>query len=95
MNGEGTLVYHPTKESMIGKNIFADEVSCYECHESFNAEKEILKSEGIGYSSYISPAGEDSDVDTALELWKEIEQVSLGMLDIGNQPNCIPGSKRV
>jgi signal transduction histidine kinase len=59
MNGEGTLVYHPTREGMIGKNIFADEVSCYECHESFNAEKEILKSAGIGYSSYISPAGED------------------------------------
>jgi signal transduction histidine kinase len=59
MNDEGTLVYHPTKEGMIGKNIFSDEVSCYECHESFNAEKEILKSAGIGYSSYISPAGED------------------------------------
>jgi signal transduction histidine kinase len=59
MNREGTLVYHPTRESMIGKNIFSDEVSCFECHKSFNAEKEILKSEGIGYSSYISPAGED------------------------------------
>jgi signal transduction histidine kinase len=59
MNDRGTLVYHPTKSDMVGKNIFKHDNYCYQCHTSFNAEKEILNSPNVGFSSYIAPYGED------------------------------------
>jgi signal transduction histidine kinase len=59
MNGSGTLMYHPTESGMIGKNIYHHDEHCYECHKSFNVEKEILASSDVGFSSYVAPYGED------------------------------------
>ncbi|NOZ84134.1 MAG: hypothetical protein GXP60_04915 [Epsilonproteobacteria bacterium] len=59
MDGYGTLLYHPTKPGMIGRNIYRADKLCYKCHESFKAEKEILNARDIGYKTYIAPYGED------------------------------------
>jgi PAS domain S-box-containing protein len=59
MDGKGTLLYHPTQPQMVGKNIYAADKSCFQCHESFDVEKRILQSEDIGFSAYIAPYGED------------------------------------
>ncbi len=59
MDSQGTLVYHPMRSDMIGKNIFSDDETCYECHTSFNTEIQILASYDVGFSSYIDPHGED------------------------------------
>jgi PAS domain S-box-containing protein len=59
MDGKGTLLYHPTQPQMVGKNIFAADRSCFQCHESFDVEKRILRSEDIGFSAYVAPYGED------------------------------------
>ncbi len=59
MNGNGTLLYHPTQTGMVGKNIYRADKTCFECHQSFDLEKKILGSDDKGYSSYIAPRGED------------------------------------
>ncbi|MGE5893926.1 MAG: ATP-binding protein [bacterium] len=59
MDGSGTLIYHPTQENMVGKNIYNADASCFECHSSFKTEAMILAAPDIGFSSYVSPRGED------------------------------------
>ena len=59
MDGNGTLLYHPTQPQMVGKNIYEADTSCFQCHESFDVEKKILKSEDVGFSAYVAPYGED------------------------------------
>jgi PAS domain S-box-containing protein len=59
MDSDGTLLYHPTQPKMVGKNLFEADKSCFQCHKSFDVEKEILQSGDIGFSSYIAPYGED------------------------------------
>ncbi len=59
MDANGTLLYHPTQPGMVGKNLFKAEKSCFNCHKSFDVEKNILESGDIGFSSYIAPYGED------------------------------------
>ncbi|MEJ2684965.1 MAG: PAS domain-containing protein [Candidatus Sulfobium sp.] len=59
MDSEGTLLYHPTQPEMVGRNLYKVDASCFKCHKSFDAEKKILESGDIGFSSYIAPYGED------------------------------------
>ncbi len=59
MDGKGTLLYHPTQPKMVGNNLFKAHKSCFNCHKSFDVEKQILSSGDIGFSSYIAPYGED------------------------------------
>lgn len=59
MDGDGTLLYHPTQPKMVGKNLYQADSSCFECHQSFEVEKKILESGELGFSSYIAPYGED------------------------------------
>ena len=59
MDGNGTLLYHPTQTNMVGKNIYRAGKDCFNCHKSFDLEKKILSSEDKGFSSYIAPQGED------------------------------------
>lgn len=59
MDTEGTLIYHPTMPEMVGRNILRHTDDCFECHSSFNAEKNILEAKDVGFRSYIAPYGED------------------------------------
>ena len=59
MNEAGTLLYHPSRPGMIGKNLYHASAACFNCHKSFNTERWILKSGRAGASSYIAPFGED------------------------------------
>lgn len=59
MDGNGTLLYHPTQPSMVGKNVNRADKSCTSCHTSFDVEEKILQSGDVGSSSYIAPYGED------------------------------------
>lgn len=59
MDSNGTLLFHPTQTSMVGKNLYDADSTCFECHTSFEVEKKILESGNIGFSSYIAPYGED------------------------------------
>jgi C4-dicarboxylate-specific signal transduction histidine kinase len=59
MDKDGTLLYHPTQPEMVGKNLHKADSSCFECHKSFEVEKQILKSGATGVQSYIAPFGED------------------------------------
>ncbi len=62
MDSDGTLVYHPTEPSMIGRNIFHADQHCLRCHTSFETEKQIIGTKTVGYSIYIAPKGEDKMV---------------------------------
>ncbi|MDA8082680.1 MAG: ATP-binding protein [Nitrospiraceae bacterium] len=73
MNGNGTLLYHPTEPSMVGKNIYKADKTCFECHQSFDLEKKILGSDEKGFSSYIAPRGEDKIIAFARA---QISQIS-------------------
>ncbi len=59
MNGDGTLLFHPTQPGMIGKNLYEVRSDCYGCHRSFATERWILGSGQTGESSYLAPMGED------------------------------------
>lgn len=59
MDASGTLIFHPSKSDMVGKNIYNAVDSCFNCHSSFKTEEMILSTPDIGFSSYVSPHGED------------------------------------
>jgi signal transduction histidine kinase len=59
MDGDGTLLYHPTQPEMVGKNLLRADASCFRCHKSFEAEKRILESGATGVQTYVAPFGED------------------------------------
>ncbi len=58
MDSEGTLLYHPTKPEMVGKNLYQTDKTCFQCHKSFNSEKIMIegREETSGY--YEAPGGE-------------------------------------
>jgi signal transduction histidine kinase len=59
MDADGTLLYHPTQPSMVGRNLYQSNLSCFQCHKSFDAEKRMIeeKSETVGF--YEAPGGEN------------------------------------
>jgi PAS domain S-box-containing protein len=59
MDSDGTLLYHPTKPEMVGKNLYQTDRSCFQCHKSFDTEKKMIegKTETFGY--YEAPGGEN------------------------------------
>ncbi len=59
MDGSGTLIYHPARPEMVGKNIHEANESCFECHTSFKTEAKILAAKDVGFAAYLSPQGED------------------------------------
>ena len=42
LNQQGYLLYHPTQEDMLMKNVFENQEPCLECHQKFEVEKEML-----------------------------------------------------
>lgn len=75
MNGNGTLLYHPTQTGMVGKNIYRADKTCFECHRSFDLEKKILGSDDKGFSSYIAPRGEDKIIAFARAKMSQISWI--------------------
>ncbi len=64
MDEKGTLLYHPTQPTMVGRNLHKTDSSCFRCHKSFEAEKKIIEGRGDYcsgdyYGRYVSPTGED------------------------------------
>ncbi|MBI5741201.1 MAG: Cache 3/Cache 2 fusion domain-containing protein [Nitrospirae bacterium] len=59
MDSKGDLLYHPTQSSMIGRNLYKTDTSCFKCHKSFDLEKKILEGKGDNYGKYVAPTGED------------------------------------
>lgn len=56
LNEDGTLLYHPSHPEMIWRNIFKNDGTCFQCHESFNNEKRMIKGE-IGTKEYFVRTG--------------------------------------
>ena len=42
LNQQGYLLYHPTQEDMLMKNVFESQEPCLTCHQKFEIEKEML-----------------------------------------------------
>ncbi len=59
MDGKGILLYHPTQQDMIGRNLYKTDVSCFKCHKTFDVEKRIIEGRGYYYGVYVAPSGED------------------------------------
>ncbi|MGA2192301.1 MAG: ATP-binding protein, partial [Nitrospirota bacterium] len=59
MDSHGTLVYHPSRPEMIGRNVARADKSCFACHKSFDAEKRMLEGSITEYGVYTAPMGED------------------------------------
>ncbi len=59
MDGNGTLLYHPTQPTMVGGNIYETDTTCLKCHLSFDLEKKIIEGNTGNYGRYIAPTGED------------------------------------
>jgi signal transduction histidine kinase len=59
MDSHGTLVFHPARPEMIGRNLTRADKSCFGCHKSFDAEKKILEGSLMEYGVYTTPMGED------------------------------------
>ena len=59
MDSEGTLLYHPTQPSMVGKNLYHSDTTCFQCHKSFKAEKEMIEGTSQTFSYYEAPGGKD------------------------------------
>jgi PAS domain S-box-containing protein len=59
MDSDGTLLYHPTQPQMLGKNLFHTDRSCFQCHRSFNAEKQMVEGKAETFGYYVAPGGED------------------------------------
>lgn len=59
MDSDGTLLYHPTQPQMLGKNLFHTDRSCFQCHRSFNAEKQMVEGKAETFGFYVAPGGEN------------------------------------
>jgi C4-dicarboxylate-specific signal transduction histidine kinase len=59
MDGNGNLLYHPTQPTMVGRNLYRTDTSCFQCHKSFDIEKKIIEGKGDFYGKYVAPTGED------------------------------------
>ena len=59
MDSDGTLLYHPTQPQMLGKNLFHTDQSCFQCHRSFNAEKQMVEGKAESFGYYVAPGGEN------------------------------------
>jgi PAS domain S-box-containing protein len=59
MDTDGTLLYHPTQPSMVGKNLFQADRSCFQCHRSFDAEKKMIQGKAEIFGYYEAPGGEN------------------------------------
>ena len=59
MDSDGTLLYHPTQPSMVGKNLYHADNTCFQCHKSFKTEKEMIEGTSQTFGYYVAPGGED------------------------------------
>ena len=59
MDKEGDLLYHPSQQGMVGRNLYKTDTSCFNCHQSFNLEKTIIEGKAKDFGRYIAPTGED------------------------------------
>jgi PAS domain S-box-containing protein len=59
IDSDGTLLYHPTQPEMVGRNLYQTDRTCFQCHKSFDTEKNMIegKTEAFGY--YEAPSGEN------------------------------------
>ncbi len=58
MDSEGTLLYHPTKPEMVGRNLYQTDRTCFQCHKSFNSEKKMIEGKEDTSGYYQAPGGE-------------------------------------
>ncbi len=93
MNGEGTLIYHPTMPEMVGRNIKNHDKECLTCHKSFNAEMEILNSPDIGSRSYVAPFGEDKLI--AFSRMKEMNWIVCSSIPYSAVTSSLKNSMRL
>jgi C4-dicarboxylate-specific signal transduction histidine kinase len=59
MDKDGDLLYHPEQQGMVGRNLYKTDMSCFQCHQSFNLEKTIIEGKAKDFGRYIAPTGED------------------------------------
>ena len=59
MDTDGTLLYHPTQPSMVGKNLYQSTLSCFQCHKSFDVEKKMIEERSENFGYYVAPGGEN------------------------------------
>ncbi|MBI5098438.1 MAG: PAS domain-containing protein [Nitrospirae bacterium] len=59
MDKEGDLLYHPSQQGMVGRNLYKTDTTCFNCHQSFNLEKTIIEGKAKDFGRYIAPTGED------------------------------------
>ncbi|HEX8949007.1 MAG TPA: ATP-binding protein [Dissulfurispiraceae bacterium] len=59
MDDKGDLLYHPTQPSMVGKNLYRTDTSCFKCHKAFDMERKIIEGKGDYFGKYVAPSGED------------------------------------
>jgi len=59
MDKDGDLLYHPKQQGMVGRNLYKTDLSCFQCHQSFNLEKTIIEGKAKDFGRYIAPTGED------------------------------------
>ncbi len=59
MDTDGTLLYHPTQPSMVGKNLYRSNQTCFECHTSFDTEKKMIEDTSETFGYYKAPGGEN------------------------------------
>jgi len=59
MDGDGNLLYHPTQTAMIGNNLNNAQKECFQCHRSFELEKQVLEDPNVEYGRYVAPNKED------------------------------------
>ncbi len=59
LDSSGTLIFHPSQPTMVGKNIHKTEFSCTSCHLSFNLWQDIVRGKFGPQGRFVAPSGED------------------------------------
>ena len=59
LDSSGTLIFHPSQPTMVGKNINNTEQSCTSCHLSFNLWQDIVRGKFGIHGRFVAPSGED------------------------------------
>ncbi len=58
LTGQGDLLYHPTQTDMAGRNIYSKDNRCFDCHASFDFERNVIENKMSFQGKAINPNDE-------------------------------------
>lgn len=91
LDQKGRLIYHPRHEEMLFKSVYEMKEECLSCHDSFNEQIRMVKSDIPSYGEYHVKGGEPSKIFAYVPLELENQRWYIAISTLN--PDVISGLK--